>query len=161
MAYWSCINSGYSIIQSFQYTAEEAGEIAERDKIAAAQAKKDYKDLINYEEALKKASAEKNDSLEAKQRWLDLNREIAESYPQLIETYDKEGNAIVALGRNKYKDLTQTQLEAAQAAQETALASTVTEQVKIINEASSGGWGSDKDDIASFERNVDFYRELV
>jgi TP901 family phage tail tape measure protein len=147
-----------ALINHFNTTAEEAGEIAERDRIAAAQAKKDYKDLIGYEEALKKAFAEKNDSLEAKQRWLDLNREIAESYPQLIETYDKEGNAIVALG-DKYKDLTQTQLEAAQAAQETALASTVTEQVKIINEASSGGWAYDKDDIASFERNVDFYRE--
>ena len=121
------------IVEAINQNAEDLAKTAEDAKIKAAQSKKDYKDLINYEKELKEATDRKNDSLEAKQKWIDLNNEIASTYPALIARIDEEGNAVVDLG-DYYKTLVENKKEAAKIDMRQAMTARIKSGIAKYNE---------------------------
>lgn len=66
--------------------------------------KNTLKTLRDYEKKYNELSLAQYDSAEAQQEYLNLQNEIAEQYPQLIDYIDEEGNKIVRLG-DLYREL--------------------------------------------------------
>jgi TP901 family phage tail tape measure protein len=100
----TAISIGSMIFDALGEDVEDLTQRVEDSKIKAAELKKEYKDLVAYEEKWNEAQKNKGNSAEAYKEWIDLNNEIADLYPELIARIDEEGNKIVALGE-KYRDL--------------------------------------------------------
>lgn len=94
-------------------------EELEQDKIESAKASEKYKSLNSYIDQLKALEETRFDSDEDMQKWIDLNAEVLEAYPELFSTFDEQNNAIVDLIAAE-GDLTQARLDAAEAAKDAA-----------------------------------------
>lgn len=131
----TAISIGAMIFDAFNKDIEDLKQKMEDSKVAAAELKKEYKDLVAYEEKLAEVEKNKGDSAEAYQAWIDLNQEIADLYPELIARIDGEGNAIVDLGE-KYRALRLEKEQAAVAGAKTFFQDTLKlnlEQLKKLN----------------------------
>ena len=62
--------------------------------------KNELKTLIDYKKKYEELFKSQYKSIEAKQEFLDLQNEIAASYPSLISGMDDEGNYLISLGDN-------------------------------------------------------------
>lgn len=101
-----------TVIQLLTKTAAELQQELEDAKIKAAQTKKEYKDLVQLEKDWQDAKNKKDNSVEDRQKWLDINSKLADLYPQLIIEITKEGDAIVDLTKD-YEALAESKQKAA------------------------------------------------
>ena len=87
-------------------------EAVEDAQMKATQSASDYRTLSSDVDKLRDLANQQVKTNEEKQEFLTLQKEIASQYPELINGYDEEGNAIVKLGQD-LDDLIQKKKEAA------------------------------------------------
>lgn len=73
---------------------EQATKELEEARIKGAESRNNYKNLISQSQQLSEAEKIKNLSQENYQSWIEANSQIVESFPQLLDYYDEQGNAI-------------------------------------------------------------------
>lgn len=90
-----------SAIDEFTETTEERvarlQENARTTKEDALIAKNEYKTIEQYRKKLEDLNETKHESAESYQEWIDLNNELVEKYPELLDYIDTEGNKIAVL----------------------------------------------------------------
>ncbi len=101
-----------SIGNQAQEEVDNLKKKAEQSNVKRAEDKKAYKTLLDYANKIDELTEKRYDSNEAYQEWLDLNNEIVETYPELLDYIDSEGNAITSLTKN-YAGLETAKLQAA------------------------------------------------
>ena len=102
-----------SIGNQAQEEVDNLKKKAEQSNIKRAEDKKAYKTLLDYANKIDELTEKRYDSNEAYQEWLNLNNEIVEAYPELLDYIDSEGNAITSLTKS-YAGLETAKLQAAQ-----------------------------------------------
>ena len=95
---WSTISGGIDAIANrAEDRLKDLEAIAEESKNEALLKKDEYDTLQNYVDQYEELEEAQYDSAEAAQEFTDLQNEIAEKYPELIKSFDAQGNAIVVL----------------------------------------------------------------
>ena len=143
-------------------SAAKLEERLEKNKIATAQSKKEYKDLIAFEKDLEKAGKEKDDSLEAKQKWIDLNKEITDTYPELLSYFNDEGNAIAKLGEG-YETLVKQKRDATKALLAEKMQTQIALTKRKIADASKDNFVvglNSRDSFLDVENNYNLIKDL-
>ena len=98
---FSTITSSIStMIETTEEKVERLKDAMEETSNQTILAKDELKTLEDYRKKLEKLTKERYNSDEAYQEWLDLNNEIVNKYPDLLDHMDNEGNLIAKLGEN-------------------------------------------------------------
>ena len=119
------------VIQGFTQWFESAEERAQRLKEAAEEAsntlikkRNEVKTLDTQIDQLVKLKASSKDSTEALQEYYNAVNAFANDYPDLVEYYDNEGNAVINL-EDAYLRLAEARIEANEAARDSMNASSL------------------------------------
>ena len=100
-----------SSIETAEKKAERLKKTAEDATNKALVSKDELKTLKQYKEKYDELYRVRNKDAESKQKWLDLNNEIVNKYPELLGHIDSEGNTIASLATS-YDALYQAKLRA-------------------------------------------------
>ena len=92
------ISGAAETIETAEERVDKLGKKIKETEEDTLLSKNELKTLENYRQKYEELYDARNDSNEAYQEWLDLNNEIAATYPSLISSIDAEGNYIVSLG---------------------------------------------------------------
>ena len=117
------------IVENINFLFESAEARAQRLKEAATEANNTYlqkkNDYTSYKDEidnLKKLEEARSDSEEAQKEYIETSNRIAEQHPELIVSYDDEGNAIIDLA-SSYHTLEKARQDAIEAGANAAQAS--------------------------------------
>ena len=114
-------------IGQFYETAEERAlrfkQAAEEANNAFIQKKADYQDLNDLIKQYEKLEKTQYDSEEARKEFYEVGNQLAEKYPELLQAFDSEGNALINVA-DSYLLLADAREKAKEAAQDAASTST-------------------------------------
>ncbi len=114
-------------IGQFYETAEERAlkfkQAAEEANNALIQKKADYQDLNDLIKQYEKLERTQYESEEARKEFYEVGNQLAEKYPELLQAFDSEGNALINVA-DSYLLLADAREKAKEAAQDAANTST-------------------------------------
>ena len=151
-------NLANGLINKAKYDLEALENEAQELHNAALLAKDDYKNLDDYVEKYNKLQESQFDSADAAEDFIDVQNEIAETYPELIQAYDAQGNAIIDAS-NAEKTLAQLRKKTAEATYDAAVkeAEVQEEKVEDAKEAISDRANAIVNSTSSSELAQDLY----
>ena len=151
-------NLANGLINKAKYDLEALENEAQELHNAALLAKDDYKNLDDYVEKYNKLQESQFDSADAAEDFIDVQNEIAETYPELIQAYDAQGNAIIDAS-NAEETLAQLRKKTAEATYDAAVkeAEVQEEKVEDAKEAISDRANAIVNSTSSSELAQDLY----
>ena len=99
-SYSNSIGRAQKQIEKFNKVQEELGEKLNKSLEKTEKAKKNFDDLIEAESKMEDFANQIYLTNEELEEYKQLQNELAKQFPELIDYYDQEGNAILALGKS-------------------------------------------------------------
>ena len=99
-SYSNSIGRAQKQIEKFNKIQEELGEKLNESLEKTEKAKKNFDDLIEAESKMEDFANQIYLTNEELEEYKQLQNELAKQFPELIDYYDQEGNAILALGKS-------------------------------------------------------------
>lgn len=99
-SYSNSIGRAQKQIEEFNKVQEELGEKLNKSLEKTEKAKKDFDDLTEAESKMEDFANQIYLTNEELEEYRQLQNELAKQFPELIDYYDQEGNAILSLGKS-------------------------------------------------------------